>query len=117
MFYQVQKVQPKDNFILSVLFTDGVVTEYDIKPLFKKWDAFNDLKNIKGLYWQVKVDTGGYGISWNDKIDLASEELRLNGKTLITEDKPAPEEIDAIMEGRKDREKNGTIPHKAIDWN
>ncbi len=79
MFYKVQSVEPKDNFILSVLFTDGVKTEYDIKPLFEKCDVFNNLKTVQGLFKQVKVDMGGYGISWNDEIDLASEELRLNG--------------------------------------
>ncbi len=82
MFYTVQSVEPKDNYILSVLFTDGVRTEYDIKPLFEKWEVFNNLKNISGLYQQVRVDAGGFGISWNDEIDLASEELRLNGKCL-----------------------------------
>lgn len=80
MFYQVQSVKPKENYILSVLFTDGKRTEYDIKPLFEKWDVFNNLKNIHGLFQQVKVDAGGFGISWNDEIDLASEELRINGK-------------------------------------
>lgn len=34
----------------------------------------------------------------------------------IPEVEPEPDEIDAITEGRKDREKNGTIPHEAIDW-
>lgn len=80
MFYRVQSVEAKDDFKLSVLFTDGVQTEYDVKPLFLKWDVFNDLKAIKGLFQQVKVDAGGFGISWNDEIDLASEELRINGK-------------------------------------
>lgn len=82
MFYRVQSVEPKDNFILSVLFTDGVQIEYDVKPLFDKWEVFTNLKTIKGLFQQVKVDAGGYGISWNDEIDLASEELRINGKKL-----------------------------------
>ena len=85
MFYRVKTVTPKDNFILSVLFTDGVKTEYDIKPLFDKWEVFNDLKTIPGLYQQGKVDAGGFGISWNDNIDLASEELRLNGVIIYTE--------------------------------
>ena len=34
----------------------------------------------------------------------------------IPEVEPEPDEITAIMEGREDREKNGTIPHDAIDW-
>lgn len=29
---------------------------------------------------------------------------------------PEPDEIKAIMEGRKDRIENGTIPHEAINW-
>ena len=34
----------------------------------------------------------------------------------IPEAAPEQEEIEAIMEGRKDRAKNGTIPHDAINW-
>lgn len=93
VFYRVQSVEPKDNFILSVLFTDGVKTEYDIKPLFAKWDVFNNLKIIKGLFQQVKVDAGGYGISWNDEINLASEELRLNGEKVAPQNESLSDEI------------------------
>lgn len=35
----------------------------------------------------------------------------------IPEVEPEPDEIPAIMEGRKDREENGTVPHEAINWN
>ncbi len=34
----------------------------------------------------------------------------------IPEEKPEPDEIEALLEGRKDRAENGTIPHEAIDW-
>ncbi len=113
MFYRVQNVEPKDNFILSVLFADGVRTEYDIKPLFSKWDVFNNLKTIKGLFQQVKVDNGGYGISWNDEIDLASEELRINGKRFVPEGEPTPDELQAIAEAKTDT--SPTVPHEAIN--
>ena len=79
MFYKVQSVPPEENFILSVVFADGVRKKYDLKPLFEKWPVFRDLRDIAGLYRQVKVDIGGLGISWNDTIDLAAEELRVNG--------------------------------------
>lgn len=29
---------------------------------------------------------------------------------------PESDEIEAILEGKKDRTKNGTIPHDAINW-
>lgn len=79
MFYKIQSVIPEEDFILQVRFMDGVEKKYDIKPLFQKVPEFLDLKTIPGLYKQVKVDTGGYGISWNDEIDLAGNELRENG--------------------------------------
>ncbi len=34
----------------------------------------------------------------------------------IPEVEPEPDEIEAILEGRKDREEHGTIPHEAINW-
>lgn len=34
----------------------------------------------------------------------------------IPETVPEPDEITAIMEGRKGREEHGTIPHEAINW-
>ena len=29
---------------------------------------------------------------------------------------PEPDEIQALEEGRRDREENGTIPHEEINW-
>ncbi len=34
----------------------------------------------------------------------------------VPETVPEPGEIEAILEGREDRAKNGTISHNAINW-
>ncbi len=34
----------------------------------------------------------------------------------IPEEKPEPDEVEALLEGRKDSAENGTIPHESIDW-
>lgn len=34
----------------------------------------------------------------------------------IPEEPPLPDEIEAIIEGRRDRTEHGTVPHEAIDW-
>ncbi len=34
----------------------------------------------------------------------------------VPEEVPEPDEIEAILEGRKDRAKNGTVSHDAINW-
>jgi hypothetical protein len=79
MFYKIQSVQPLPDYRLVVQFTNGENKKYDVKPLFQQWKAFQALTYIDGLFEQVKVDTGGYGISWNDDIDLACDELYENG--------------------------------------
>ncbi len=80
MFHKIKSVKPLSNYILLVTFQDNIVKYYDIKPLWKKWDDFKNLKNVEGLFNQVKVDAGGYGVSWNDNIDLSCNELWINGK-------------------------------------
>ncbi len=34
----------------------------------------------------------------------------------IPESQAEPDEIQAIIDGREDRKKNGAIPHNAINW-
>ena len=79
MFHKVRAVDPLPNYMLSVSFENGEQRKYDVKPLFNKFDAFKTLEGIKGLFEQVRVDLGGYGVSWNDDIDLSCDELYYNG--------------------------------------
>ena len=79
MFHRIQSITPKDSYILTATFLDGTVKDYDLKPLFTEIPVFNDLNTISGLYEQVHVDVGGYGIVWNDSIDLSSDEIWENG--------------------------------------
>ena len=84
MFHKVKVVNALPNFLLSVLFTEGVTKIYDIKPLFEKWPVFDALKKDPKLFSSVKVDQGGYGIIWNDDVDLSCDELYENGQTVET---------------------------------
>ena len=79
MFYKVREVKPLPEYGLFVVFASGEQKIYNVQPLFNKWEAFKALASIKGLFEQVKVDVGGYGISWNDDIDLSCNELYENG--------------------------------------
>jgi hypothetical protein len=79
MFYKVQSVKPLPEYRLLVTFVSGEKRQYNVRPLFDKWVPFKALVDIEGLFEQVKVDVGGYGISWNDHIDLSCNELYKNG--------------------------------------
>ena len=79
-FHRVKTIKPLSDLILLVEFQDGSVKKYDVKPLMKKIPVFQMLDYVPGLFNQVHVDTGGYGIVWNDEIDLSCDELYYNGK-------------------------------------
>ena len=79
MFYKVKNVKPLPDYKLEVMFDNNVIKIYDTLPLMSVFDVFNDFKTIPNLFHEVKVDVGGYGISWNDDIDLSSNELWDNG--------------------------------------
>jgi hypothetical protein len=83
MFHKIKYIKPLPDFRLLADFENGEKREYDISPLFEKWAVFRDLINTPGLFELVKVDVGGYGISWNDCIDLSCDELYCNGTEIL----------------------------------
>ena len=42
------------------------------------------LKEHPELYYSAAVDAGGYGVIWNDDIDIACDELYFNGEDIKT---------------------------------
>lgn len=83
MFHKIKDVYPLPNMKLSVLFTDGTTKKYDVAPLAMRIPTFKALEN-DSLFNDVQVDVGGYGIIWNDYIDLSCDELWYNGVTEST---------------------------------
>lgn len=81
MYPKIVSVLPNDNYTLKVKFSDGKVKLYDMNPLLNQ-QPFDDLNN-NNLFFEVQVDVGGYGISWNDFIDLSEYELYTNSIELI----------------------------------
>jgi hypothetical protein len=84
MFHKIKAVNALPDYCLSVQFSEGVTKIYDVKPLFAKWEPFKALENDPALFSSVEVDVGGYGVIWNDNLDLSCDELFSNGKTVKT---------------------------------
>ncbi len=84
MFHKIKTVAPMPDFKLSVQFSEGVTKVYDMKPLFTKLPVFKQLENDPAAFDDVAVDTGGYGIVWNDDLDLSCDELWANGTVVET---------------------------------
>lgn len=84
MFHKVKNVSALPDFRLSVQFSEGITKLYDVKPLFEKLRVFRLFQESPELFGSVKVDVGGYGIIWNDDLDLSCDELWDNGVQVDT---------------------------------
>ena len=84
MFHKVKKVSPLPNLRLSVQFCEGVTKLYDVTPLLESIPAFAVLKKEPALFGCVSVDVGGYGVIWDDELDLSSDELWEHGLLVKT---------------------------------
>lgn len=76
-------VKALDNFILHVVFNNGIKKSYDVKQLFYRFpDMFEPFKYNPAIFKNVKIDCGGCGISWNEDIDISEFEIWENGKII-----------------------------------
>lgn len=84
MFHKVKNVSALPDYRLSVQFSEGVTKIYDVSQLFDRYKMFTPLKDSSEIFACVTVDVGGYGIIWNDDIDISCDELWANGTEIET---------------------------------
>ena len=84
VFHKIKAANPLQDCLLSIQFSEGTTKIYDVKQLFNRWTQFEVLKNDPRLFSSVKVDIGGYGVVWNDDLDVSCDELFENGETVKT---------------------------------
>ncbi len=74
---KIKAVTPMEGKRLLVTFVNGVQKVYDCQRILQL-DRFQLLRN-EAFFKAVAVDPGGYGVSWNDQMDLSEYELWRNG--------------------------------------
>lgn len=79
VLHKVKAVRPLQNYKLQVQFEEELVKIYDVSLIFDKWSEFKNFIDEPKLFETVKVDKGGYGVIWNDELDLSADELYENG--------------------------------------
>ena len=77
------KAQPDKR--LLVRFRNGVTKLYDCKRLLNL-PAFEPLRNDETLFRRAHADKHGYGVIWNDELDLAESEVWIGGH--VVREKP-----------------------------
>ena len=66
---------------LLVRFRNGVTKMYDCKKLLKL-PVFKPLRRDDTLFQRAHADKHGYGVVWNDELDLAECEVWTGGKVV-----------------------------------
>ena len=79
MTHRLKSVKVKNELTLLVVFQNGVEKIYDVRMLYQGFPQFRVFETDKSLFQQVQVDVGGYGISWNESLDLDAEDLWEDG--------------------------------------
>ena len=79
MFHKITSLATLPDYILLVGFANGEFKQFDLKPLINKYPPFATLKDVGGLYEQAAIDAGGYGIVWNDDLDVSAEGIYEKG--------------------------------------
>ena len=74
---KVDAVQPLSGRRLRVHFSNGQSSVYDCTSLLAD-SAFRLLAN-EAFFQNVRADPHGFGVVWNDEVDLSESELWLHG--------------------------------------
>lgn len=82
MFHKINNVKAVDGYQLIVHFENDESRCYDVKQMANRFPDFEALFSDEGVFGQVKVDVGGYGISWNDELDISCNELWENSSEI-----------------------------------
>ncbi|MDD3362746.1 MAG: helix-turn-helix domain-containing protein [Hespellia sp.] len=64
---------------VHAIFYNGEIKQYDMKQLFVVFPQFEKFQSIPELFERATVDTGGYGVSWDDELDLDAETIWEDG--------------------------------------
>ncbi len=92
---RIQSVSPLEGKRLLVTFVDGTQKIYDCQQILRL-ERFR-LLNQEAFFKAVMVDPGGYGVSWNDDMDLSEYELWHNGVTVASNDILEREDVESHL--------------------
>lgn len=81
MFHRAKSLKFKRGAIMELVYMDGEKRKYDMSSLFNKYPEMAALRDRK-LFKSGKLDPGGYGVIWNDNLDISCEEIYENGENI-----------------------------------
>ena len=98
MFHKITSLQIKSDYLLVVGFSNNKVKLFDLRPYIEKYKPFKQLVDQPGLYETAKIDIGGYGIVWNDELDISAEGIYEKGLDYCVTDKASLTKRDLLAD-------------------
>ncbi len=86
---RIVSAQAVDDRTLVLKFTNQEIRKYDIYRLLEK-PMFAPLRN-PGFFKNFSVAPGGYGLVWNDDLDISEYELWQNGISFANGELDSPQ--------------------------
>lgn len=77
---RIETVTPLAGLDVLVFFRDGSLRKIDLRPLLKVDRKFKPILHQTELFTTVRVQVGGYGITWGEDLDIADTALYQAGQ-------------------------------------
>ena len=97
MFYHANKVKFLEGVVVELTFQDGKIIQYDLSQLFSKYPQFKELLSNRALFENGKLDPGGYGVIWNDQLDIDSTAIYYDGVLVGQIDVPMNQSLGVLL--------------------
>lgn len=81
MFISATNLIFLDGVKLELTFQDGKIIRFDLSSLFDKISSLKELQN-RELFLSGYLDKGGYGIIWNDEVDIDTMTIYEDGEVV-----------------------------------
>ena len=81
MIPRIASIQPMPDYLLSVSFDDGRRVLYDVKEDMEL-PGYSALREVYGLFQQVRLDESRTCVFWNEDIDLPSHAIYEYGRVV-----------------------------------
>lgn len=76
---RVEDVVPLEEYHLLVFFRDGKIKKCSMRDIFQGDKRFGILLKQEELFYHVRMQTGGYGVSWDINMEVADTVLYHRG--------------------------------------
>ena len=97
MFMNATKVRFLEDVTLELTFQDGKVIRYNMARLFSKYPQLEELRRNRKLFLSGHLDVGGYGVIWNDELDIDATSVYECGEVVGHEDTTINQKIGVLL--------------------